>query len=144
MKNSLTIISLILLVSRSCYYSDPNTYTIDITLDYFPEIGISSNISEYDSISLSDSLLFKYEISIDTGRFYFTDLYMGSLQIFRSESDKDSLWIAPYYIEMPGDYTLTQISYFKSYSGSLADRLNSEYMAYDTSWTIIFYSDSIK
>lgn len=144
MKKQLIIFILLAIFSSSCYYSDLSTHRLDIISEYNPDISISSNIELYDSISLNDSLFFKYEIVIDTGSMYFTDLYIGSVIIYSSEDLMDSLWIVPSYIEVPGEYTLTQISYFKSYSGSLADKLDAEFISYDTSWTVKFYTEYLK
>ncbi len=92
----------------------------------------------------TDSLLIKYEISIDTGRLYFADLYIGNYPLYRSVFETDSFWIAPDYVLIPGDYVLTLIAYYKSYSGSLADLMDAEFMVSDTNWTIKIYTDTIQ
>jgi len=141
MKNIFTVFLLIFLFSSSCYYSDPSTYEVEIVSDYNPSVEVLSNLGIHDSVAILDSLLFEYMISIDTGRLYFADLYIGNLLIYRSESLSDSIWIDPYYITVPGDYTLTMLAYYKSYSESLADLYNAEFIVYDTAWTLKFYNE---
>lgn len=141
MKNIFAVFIFIFLFTSSCYYSDPSTYQVDIESDYNPFVEVVSNLGEYDSVPISDSLLFQYTITIDTGRLYFSDLYVGNLLINRSETLSDSFWIDPYYIKSPGDYQLTLLSYYKSYSERLADIYNAEFMVHDTAWTIKFYNE---
>jgi hypothetical protein len=114
---------------------------VEINSGYNPSIYIYSNISSYDSISLSDSFLVKYEIEIDTGSLFYSELFIGNYLFFRSEHLMDSLWFISSDIGIPGEYTLTQVAYFRTYSGSLADRYNAEFIPYDSSWTFKLYID---
>lgn len=134
MRRILPLFLFLMLFTGSCYYMDTETYRVEVESTYNPFVQITSNLDDVDSIFVADSFLFKYEIEIDTGRLFFADLFIGNYQIYRSDTLRDSLWIYPYYIEMDGDYVLTLAAYYKSYSESLADRLNAEFFIADTSW----------
>jgi hypothetical protein len=88
-----------------------------------------------------DSLLFKYAISIDTGKVYFADLYLDNLLIFRSDTVADSLWFYPEYIRNETSYDLTLVAYYTKRTGSLADIMDADFLLADTSWTVRFYKD---
>jgi len=136
MKKPVLVFIIISLFTSSCYYVENERYSVEITSDYKPSISLSSNLDTLDSISVTDSLLFKYSVEIDTGSLYFSDVYIGNMQLFRSDSTTDSLHIYPYYVSVSGDYELTLVSYFKTYTGSLADLMDAEFLAADTSWII--------
>lgn len=140
----LILLLTLLLSSASCYYSDPSIYDVEITTDYNPEVQVLSNLTGNDSVDINDSLLLEFEIIIDTGRFFFADLYLGNFPLTRIDSVIDSVWFAPYYVTDPGNYTLSLVSYIKSYTGSLADIFDAELMAFDTSWNISITLDTVQ
>ncbi|MEX0988390.1 MAG: hypothetical protein WD052_13010 [Bacteroidales bacterium] len=119
-----------------------------VTSDYSPLVNISSNFDGNDSITLTDSILFKYMIEIDTGKLFFADLYLGNSQgnyfIMRSDSLVDSLWLHPTLVNVNGDYELTLVAYLKSYTGSLADVLDTEFEISDTSWPLSIIRNVVK
>ncbi|MCF8225601.1 MAG: hypothetical protein K9J30_06955 [Bacteroidales bacterium] len=135
MRKSLFVILLLFSV-RSCFYVDTQEFETEIYLDFEPEVTISSNFDQLDNIRITDSIYFSYEIQIDTGKLYFSDLYLDNYLIYRSSSTADSIWIFPYYIEEDGDYDLTILAYYKSLTGSLADVLDAEPYVEDTTWVI--------
>lgn len=141
MRRILPLFLSLLLLTGSCYYMDTDTYRVEVESTYSPFVNITSNLDDIDSIFVADSFLFKYDIEIDTGKLFFADLYIGSYQIYRADTLRDSLWIHPYYIEMDGNYVLTLAAYYKSYSESLADRINAEFFIEDTSWTFTIRRD---
>lgn len=142
MKRKYLILLIVFLSLNACFYIDNESYRVDITSSYNPEILISSNLDDLDSIIVPDSLFFKYNIQIDTGHLYFADLFIGNIQIFRFDTIADSLWINPFYISQPGDYILTLAAYCKTYTQSLADIINAEFLISDTSWTIKIRRDN--
>jgi hypothetical protein len=144
MKKNWLILLLLLLISGSCYFTDLSTYEVDIISTYEPTVGVESNLREYDSISFIDSTLLEFNIHIDTGALYFADLYLGTVPIFRTDTINSELWLTPFEVANPGDYILTLLTYYKSYSGSLADVFDAEFMIYDTSWNLTIFIDSIQ
>jgi hypothetical protein len=133
------IIILILLLSfKSCYYTDYESYIVDVVPEITPKVEISSNLDGLDSIVVTDSLLFSYSIEIDTGQLLLADVYLGNALVHRSDTISDSLWFYKDYISFYGDHDLTLRAYYKSYSGSLADIIGSEFLIADSIWTITF------
>ncbi len=132
------IIFVLLLGFNSCYYVDSERYGVDIVPEVTPQAHISSNLDGLDSILVTDSLLFSYSIEIDTGQLFLTDIYLGNSHIYRSDTISDSLWLYRDYVSFYGDYDLTLVAYYESYSGSLADIYEAEFLASDTSWTLTF------
>jgi hypothetical protein len=137
---ALTILFL-LIAAKSCFYVDNNSYYVDIETDYFPTVLIASNFDTIDTITIVDSLLFKYEISIDTGTLFFADLFLDNLQLLRSDTIADSLWLYPGYINNRETYDITLRAYYRTYTGSLADIMNAEFFQADTSWTVQFFKN---
>ena len=132
------IILFLLLSFRSCYYTDYDSYRVDVVPEFTPQIKISSNLDGLDSILVTDSLLFRYSIEIDTGQLFLADIYIGNSHVFRSDTISDSLWIYKDYVSLYGDYYLTLRAYYQSYSGSLADILGAEFLVADSIWTLTF------
>lgn len=141
MKKAVFTLFILLLAARSCFYVDDSRYWVEIDADFNPVLTFSSNFDTIDSIRIVDSLMFKYEISIDTGTLYYADLYLGNLQVFRSDTLADSLWLYPYYINDGEMYDITIIAYFKKYTGSLADILDADPYIADTSWRVTLFKD---
>lgn len=144
MIRSVPLILLFLLLGRSCFYTDLSNYEVEIQGEYVPQISFASNLSGKDSVLIGDSIFFRYEILLDSGEYFFTDLYFDNQIIFRSDSLVDSLWIKPYYFADPGESILTLACFLKSYSGSLADIMNAEFLVADSAWAIKVYSFSEK
>lgn len=144
MRKSLFVFAFLMVLTTSCFYVESEIYPTDIVSDYNPTITFSSNIDTINDLSVTDSLLFRYTVAIDTGTLYFSDLYLGNLQLMRSDTTSDSIWILPDYVAENGDYDLTLVSYFKSFSGSLADIMNAEFLSADTSWSINILKEEIK
>ncbi len=134
----------LIILTASCFYTETDRYPTDIISEYNPKITFSSNIDTIKDITVTDSLLFSYKVAIDTGSLYFSDVYLGNLHLVRSDTTSDSLWIYPGYVNNNGDYELTLVSYFKSYSESLADIMNAEFLAADTSWSINIIREEVK
>ncbi|MDF1571005.1 MAG: hypothetical protein P1P82_05250 [Bacteroidales bacterium] len=141
MKKAVFTLFILLLAARSCFYVDDSQYRVEIDPAFNPVLHFTSNFDTIDSIRIVDSLVFKYEISIDTGKLYYADLYLGNLQLFRSDTLADSLWLYPYYINDGEMYDITIIAYFKKYTGSLADILDAEPYIADTSWRVTFFKN---
>src|SRR6056297_3259277 len=131
----LTLLSVILFIP-SCYYNDMEVYEVDITPSNTLPISITSNLTGNDSITINDSLFFEYNIDYDTGRVYYANLFIDDYLIFQSDSISNSLWINPSDFNPIGLFELNMVVYYKTYSGSLADKLNAEPMALDTTWQI--------
>lgn len=136
-KKGITIL-IILVAFRSCYYVDSDVYRVDITPEITPRAIISSNLDTLDTIFVTDSLLFKYLVDIDTGQLYLADIYLGNFHLYRSDTIEDSIWIYRNFVPFHGDYDLTLVAYYRTLSGSLADILDAEFLASDTSWTLTF------
>ncbi len=130
------IILLVLTAFRSCYYIDLNEHYVDISPGVEPQAVLSSNLDSLDPIVISDSVLFKYKIDIDTGQLYMADIYLGNTRLYKSDTVEDSIWIYPDLVLVQGDYDLLLVAYYQSLSGSLADLLNAEYFTKDKSWTL--------
>ncbi|MFC2080154.1 hypothetical protein ACFLRQ_01630 [Bacteroidota bacterium] len=144
MKKLSHILILVLFTTNSCYYSDLDTHEVEIQNNaYSPSISIKTNLDTMENIIFSDSLFFRYEIEIDTGRLYVSDLYLDNIQFFRSDTVVDSLFIIPGSLFYDGNYELTMLAYYKTYSGSLADILDAEFFIKDTSWIITIKRDDI-
>lgn len=135
------IILLLVFTVHSCIYTDNSSYFEEIEPDYNPTVRITSNFDTIDSITIVDSLLFRYEISIDTGTLYFADLFLENQQLFRSDTLVDSLWFYPEYIYDGETYDITLRAYYRSYTGSLADAFNAEFLLTDSVWTVQFFTD---
>jgi|GEM_PF-2529815 len=140
MKKAVFILCILLFAARSCFYVDDSQYRVEIDPDFDPVVTFTSSFDAIDSIRIVDSVLFKYEISIDTGTLYYADLYLANLHLFRSDTLADSLWLYPYYINDGELYDITIIAYFKKYTGSLADILDAEPYIADTSWRVTFFN----
>lgn len=132
---------ILLLTARSCFYVDDSRYYVEINQDYVPTVTITSNFDTIDSIRIVDSLMFRYEIEIDTGRLYYADIYLGSLQLFRSDTLADSLWLYPNYINDGETYDVTVRAFYKKFSGSLADVINAEFFITDSTWAVTFFKE---
>ncbi len=132
------ILLLLLLSFRSCYYVDSELYVVDVDPEFTPQVQISSNLDGLDSIPVTDSLLFSYSIEIDTGQLFVADIYIGNAHLYRSDTISDSIWIYKNYVNSSGDHDLTLIAYYKSFTGSLADIFDAEFLAADTSYTLTF------
>jgi hypothetical protein len=141
MKKAVFITFILLLAARSCFYVDDSQYWVDIDAGYTSRVTITSSFDTIDSIMIVDSLLFKYEISIDTGEVYFADLYLNNLLIFRSDTVADSLWFYPDYFRTETTYDITLVAYYTKRTGSLADIMDADFLVADTSWTIRFLSE---
>ncbi|MDA3823265.1 MAG: hypothetical protein PF450_11750 [Bacteroidales bacterium] len=142
MKKHSLIFLLFLLITNSCYYLDTESNRVDIILSYNPEVSIISTLDGIDSIRNSDSIYFRYEIDIDTGKFFYSDLILDNILIARFDSIIDSLWIPAYYIMEESIHNLTMVARYKTYSGSLADLMNTEYYIADTTWSFIIFSEN--
>lgn len=140
MKKSVLIIFILLLAARSCYYVDDSRHWVEIE-DYEPVVTFTSNFDTIDNIRIVDSLLFKYEINIDSGALYLADLYLNNMQLFRSDTVVDSLWIYPQYINDAETYYIHIVAYCRKFTGSLADILDADFLIADTSWTVRFFKD---
>ncbi len=136
------VIALMVLLMGGCFYVDVENYEVDIQSDYDPEITISTNLEDIDTISVADSLFFTYNIKIDTGRLYFTEVYLNYTKIYQSTKLNDSISFFPGYFVYPGYHSLTLIAYFKSYNGSLADIYNADYLTVDNSWVLNYNLDN--
>ncbi len=136
-KKGITIL-LFLVAFQSCNYVDSDVYMVDITPEITPRAIISSNLDSLDTIPVTDSLLFKYMVAIDTGQLFLTDLYLNDRILYRSDTISDSLWIYRDYVQFPGEYDLTLVAYYQSLSGSLADIIGAEFLVSDTSWILTF------
>lgn len=134
-------IFILLIGARSCFYVDDGRYYVDINPDYESRVIITSNFDTIDSIRIVDSLMFKYEIEIDTGRLYYADLYLDNLQLFRSDTLVDSLWLYPSYINDGETYDITVRTFYKKFTGSLADIIDAEFFITDSIWTVTFYKE---
>ena len=136
MKKLSIILILFILALSSCYYMDLNPNNVEVISSYSPTVNITSNLDQVDTIRLIDSLFFSYTIDIDTGKLFFADLYLGSYQLLRSGAVADSFWMYFTNNNPPGEYELILSAYYKTYSGSLADKYNSEFFVADTSWVL--------
>jgi hypothetical protein len=136
MKSLILILSVFLFVVSSCYYVNNDAYFVDVQRGELPNVILTTNLDTVDSIIIRDSLLFKYEISIDTGNYYLSRLYLDNYYIFVSDSIRDSLWINPTYIDSSGVYLLEMLLYYQTNSGNLADKINTEFVQKDTSWSV--------
>jgi len=116
---------------------DSSLYEVEVTYPEPPDIIIRSNLDSMDDLTFSDSLLFKYEVEIDTGTFYLADIYIDNTLIYRSDTIRDSIWIVPTANAAEGAYQLDLRAYAKTFSGSLADQLDAESFFADSSWVII-------
>ena len=134
-------ILLLMFTVNSCFYTDNSSYYAEIEPDYNPKVSITSNFDTIDSITIVDSLLFRYEISIDTGTLFFADLFLDNQQLLRSDTVADSLWFYPDYISSGETYDITLRAYYRTYTGSLADALDAEFFLSDTVWTVQFFTD---
>jgi len=132
------VILLLLLSFRSCYYTDYENHIVDVIPEFTPQIQISSNLDGLNSILVSDSLLFRYSIEIDTGQLLLADVYLGNSLLYRSDTIADSLWVYMDYVNFYGDYDLTLRAYYQSFSGSLADIIGVEFLVADSIWTLTF------
>ena len=141
MKRILYVLLLLLLTAKSCFYLDNGEYFVEIESDYNPTVTITSTFDSIDSIMIVDSLLFKYEIMIDTGSLFFADLYLDNFQLYRSGRRTDSIWFQPYFVNYGQSYDISLLAYYKTYTGSLADIMDAEFMLYDTTWTVTFYKE---
>lgn len=132
------IILLLLLSFKSCYYTDYDSYRVDVVPEFTPKVQISSNLDGLNSILVTDSLLFRYSIEIDTGQLLLADVYLGNSLLYRSDTIVDSLWLYLDYVSFYGDYDLTLRAYYESFSGSLADIIGTEFLVADSVWTLTF------
>lgn len=132
------IILLLLISFRSCYYTDYDSYRVDVVPEFTPQVQISSNLDGLNSILVTDSLLFRYSIEIDTGQLFLADVYLGNSLLYRSDTIVDSLWLYRDYVSFYGDYDLTLRAYYQSFSGSLADIIGTEFLVVDSIWTLTF------
>ena len=131
-------IILLLISFKSCYYTDSESHVVWVDPPFTPQALISSNLDGLDSIPVADSLLFIYSIEIDSGQLFLADVYLGNVRLFGSDEISDSIWIYKDYVSFEGDYELTLIAYYESLSGTLADIIDAEFLASDTSWTLTF------
>lgn len=138
MIKKLTVLALTCLLCSSCYYSSNESFFVDVNTDVLPEIDIKTNLDVTDTINHRDSIFFKYEVLIDTGNIYFSQLFFNEEFIFYSEEMADSLWINLNDTLSAGTYDLSMEVIYKSSTGSLADRIDAEYLLKDASWQIVF------
>ncbi len=131
-----TISLLILLILSACDYSSDEIYFVEVDLSDLPELEISSSLDTMESVLITDSLLFEYEISIDTGKIFYTQIFFDESFIFASDSLANSVWINPDTSYNDGHYDIYMEVIYKSSTGSLADRINAEYLLKDTSWVV--------
>ncbi len=131
------VFAFVILFFTSCYYSSDEFYFVDIPSTELPEIVLSTNFDTLETIIIRDSILFEYEVSIDTGRLYITRIFLSEFYIFASDSIRDSLWINPTYLTEDGQYEMNMELIYKTTSGSLSDRIDAEYAKLDTSWNVI-------
>ncbi len=83
------------LLFTSCNYSSDEIYFIDVSTEVLPTIEITSDIDTSTTYDVLDSILFKYEIVLDSGVVFFSQIYFNDDYIFLSEEMSDSLWINP-------------------------------------------------
>lgn len=136
------VYTLLVLVVTSCFYTDGEQFESTIVSDYKPDVSFSSNLPPLDSLERLDSLFFSFDVTIDTGRLYYADLFFNNTWIFRTDTTIDSLWILPQDQLSNGLYDLTLVATYKSYTRSLADLLDAEPRYADTTWQIIIYSEN--
>jgi hypothetical protein len=141
MKQILLAISILLLAS--CTYYDNEEYFVDHTPGPLPEISL---ITSFDTIIgdiiATDSILFEYEVFLDSGRVFFTYLEFQELQGFINDTNAASIWLKPNKF-LPGNTAELFMSVaYKTNSGSLADLYDVEYTLFDTSWTLIVKEDA--
>jgi hypothetical protein len=144
MKKYKLLFLFLLLITNSCYYLDTDSYEVDITPSYNPDVSITSTLNGIDSIRSTDSIYFRYEIDIDTGKFFYSDLLLDNTLFARFDSIVDSLWIPANYIAEEGLHDITMVAFYKTYSGSLADLINTESHVVDTTWSFIIYNEKLQ
>lgn len=132
---------ILLLAAKSCFYTDDSRYDVVIDHSVEPSVVITSNFDTIDSIRIVDSLMFRYEISMDTGMLYYADVFLGNLQLFRSDTLVDSLWLYPGYINDGETYDIVVSAYYKKMTGSLADIINAEFYITDSIWPVTFFKE---
>ena len=132
----LTILALTCLFCSSCFYSSDEIYYVDVSADILPIIEITSNLDTSLTYDILDSIHFQYEIVLDTGEIFFTQIYFNKDYIFLSEAASDSLWINPEDTLADGSYEIDMEVFYKSTSGSLTDKFDLEYILKDTSWLV--------
>ncbi len=131
------VLTFVILLFTSCSYSSNEFYFLEIPYTGLPEIVLSTNFDTLENVLIRDSILFEYEVSIDTGKLYIARIYLGNYYIFSSDSIRNSLWINPTYLTNDGQYEMNMELLYKTTSGSLADRIDAEFAVLDTSWNII-------
>mgnify|MGYP006284746063 CR=1 FL=1 len=117
---------------------DMSEYEVEITPEIVPQVTIETNMDELDSLVISDSTIFSYTISVDTGMLYFSELYVDKTIFSSSDTAVSNVWLHPGLVDTTGDHTITLLAYYKSLTGSLADNLNAEFRVADTAWTLPF------
>jgi hypothetical protein len=139
-----TILALTCLIFSSCSYSSNEIYFMDVNTDILPNIDITSNLDTSITYDILDSILFKYEIMLDTGEIFFTQIYFNNEYIFLSEEMSDSLWINPEDTLADGSYELDMEILYKSTTGSLADKFDLEFILKDTTWLVKLGREEVK
>lgn len=135
MRILLTLAVTCLLLS-SCIYSSDEMFWVEVDTDTLPHIGITTNLNPTDTFEIQDTILFKYEIVIDTGYIFFSQLFFNDGFIHYSEHMADSLFVDPVDTLSIGSYELYMEVFYKSSTGSLADRIDAEFLILDTTWQL--------
>jgi len=139
----LLITALTCLFCNSCNYSSDETFYVEVDFDILPNIEVLSNLNSSDTIDKMDSIFFRYEIVLDTGGIFFSQIFFNEGFVFYSEEMADSLWINPVDTLSSGSYELYMEVLYKSATGSLADLIDAEYLLKDTTWQVVIDEEEV-
>lgn len=117
---------------------------VEVDTDILPNIEITTNLNPADTLDISDTIFFNYEITLDTGKIFFTQIYFDDLFLYVSENMSDSISINPFDTLSIGSHDLYMEVVYKSTTGSLADKIDAEFLLKDTVWQVIFSQKEVE
>jgi len=140
MRNLLAItISLFILFTVSCEYSERDIYYHSVIPGEPPSININTNLDTLEAPSIIDSLLISYEIMVAGGEFIWTRFLLSDSLIFYSDTATSSFWLKSEMATGSGTRELTMEAYYSTNSGSIADVLGIEAFKETIVYDIGFY-----
>jgi hypothetical protein len=126
------------LITGSCYYTDVDSYFVEVEKDLKPVVNITTNFDGQEDLFVIDSIKFIYNIEVDIGEIFFAELLLNNQRFFITDEFADSLWIKSDLVIFPGEYDLKMLAYYKTMTGSLADIVDAEIAVSQASWKISF------
>ena len=132
-------ISLFILFTVSCEYSENGIYYHNVIPGNPPSITIKTNLDTMEAPSLIDSIMISYEIKVDSGEFIWSRFLLSDVLIFNSDTATNSFWLRYEMANDSGMQELTMEAYYSTNSGSIADVAGIEALKESIVYDIWFY-----